>query len=187
MKRLSSRLVLLVSAISLLMCASYAQEKQEKKKGRRPSQKELEKLSRKATIHPPSGADFYIAPIAAIPGRFSLVLSDFDGRFVSDSFGEEQIMILEAIMVEARKFAQTDEAAGTTKPVITRFYDKKEPAFIVDVAKLRDRSQFFITIKSLTGHLTVDAGTIKRGDEKASPFFYTILSRVQARGTASSK
>lgn len=177
------RLILLILMVSLLTTILSAQEK-EKKKSKTLSEKQLLELDRKAAMKVPSGAGFYISPIAEIPGRYSLVLSDSDGRHVSDSFAESQVVVLEAIMEEARKFALTDESAGTKKPVITRFYDKREPSFIVDVAKLRTYSQFFLTIKSLTTHLTVDAGTFKRGDEKAEVFFYKILSKVQSRNSA---
>lgn len=175
------RFILLASIVSIVPGVSYAQEK-EKPKSKSVSQKELMEMDRKAH-KPPSGAGFYIAPIAEIPGRFSLMLSDQGGRFVSESFAENQIIIFEAILLEAKKFAQTDESVGSTKPVITRFFEKKEPSFIVDVAKMRNHSQFFITIKGLTGHITVDAGTVKRGDGNASPLLYAVLDRVQARNT----
>jgi hypothetical protein len=181
--KLFSRSILLLSLVFILPVVSTAQ-RGEKPKSQELTQKQLSELDRRAKMKAPSGAGFYIAPIAEIPGRYSLVLTDQDGRHVSESFAESQIVIFEAIMVEAGKFARTDESVGTKKPVITRFYDKKEPAFLVDVAKLRDHSQFFVTIKSLTGHLTVDAGTLRRGgEEKTSTLFTTILSKVQGRNS----
>ncbi|HLG18081.1 MAG TPA: hypothetical protein VJH03_26805 [Blastocatellia bacterium] len=130
-------------------------------------------------MKPPSGAGFYIAPMHDLPGQFSLVLADADNRTVADAFRADQIIIFEAILSEAKRFAQTDEAVGKRKPITTRFYDKREPAFMVDVAKLGSRSQFFVTVTCLTGQLTMDAGSLRRGDEKASPLFYDILKRVQ--------
>lgn len=171
--------VLLISVFSLMPGLSSGQVKS-KPKSKELTPEELIEIERKA-VRPPSGPVFYIAPIAEIPGRYSLVLTDHEGRHVSDSYADGQLIIFEAILTEAKKFAQTGESVGTTKPIITRFYDKKEPSFIVDVAKLRNISQFFITIKSLTGHLTVDAGSVKRGDEKSNPLLYTVLDRVQAR------
>lgn len=179
-RMLISRFILFISVVSIFPGISSAQQSG-KPKGEELTPRQLAELDRKATKRPPSGAGFYIAPISEIPGRYSLVLTDSDGRHISESFAESQILIFEAIMIEAGKFAQTDESVGAKKPVITRFYDKKEPSFIVDVAKLGNHSQFFVTIKSLTGYLTVDAGTLKRGVEKSSTLFSTILSKVQGR------
>jgi hypothetical protein len=173
---------LIVLILSVPSMVALAQNTKQKDKGL--SREQMEKLDRTASIRAPSGPNFYIGPIAETPGRFSLVLTDAGGRFVSESFGQSQLDVFEAIMVEAKKFAQTDEAVGTKKPLTTQFYDKREKAFFVDVTKLGNRSRFFITIESLTDRLTVEAGEIKRGEDKDVPFFYVILTRIQAAKTA---
>ncbi|HEY7545556.1 MAG TPA: hypothetical protein VID27_11770 [Blastocatellia bacterium] len=131
-------------------------------------------------ITPPSGTGFYIEALASPPGRYSMSLSDGEGHSMSDSFTQTQVDIFEAIMIEAKKFAQTDQNVGTARHMITRFFDRQEPGIFVDVLKQGQQSRFFITIKSVTGKATIDAGAIKRGDQEANPLFYDILSRVQA-------
>ena len=119
----------------------------------------------KTRMRPPSGASFYLAPIEGGPGRFSMLLTDSSQAFVEDSYTLRQLAVIEGVMVEAQKFAHTAEAAGTTTPIITRFSDKQEPSFMVDVQKMGEQSRFYVTIKSISGRkLTVDTGAIKRGD-----------------------
>ena len=179
---MASRSILKAAAGVLLVClvpplSCYAQSP---KGNAAKEQKPQEAATTKGPkIVPPSGAAFYIAPMQEIPGQFSLLFSDADNRTVTDSFRIEQLVVFEAILTEAKQFAQTDEAVGLKKPITTRFFDKKEPALIVDVAKLGNRSQFVLTIKCLTGRLTMDAGSIKRGVEKGTPpLLYEILSRI---------
>ncbi|MEW6211327.1 MAG: hypothetical protein AB1631_23380 [Acidobacteriota bacterium] len=146
----------------------------------RPEEREwLENRAVKKLV-PPSGAGFYIEAMTSPPGRYSISLSDGEGRFVSDTFTQIQIDIFEAIVIEARKFAHTDQNVGTARHMITRFFDRQEPGIFVDVLKHGQQSRFFITIKSVTGKVTVDAGEIKRGDQEAKPLFYEIISRLQA-------
>ena len=171
---------ILISLIAPLACIGQVTKSKAPVKERTPN---AQQDPDRPVMSPPSGASFYIAPIQDNPGQFSVLFSDADNRTVADSFRLEQLIIFEAIMSEAKQFALTDEAVGLKKPVTTRFFDKKEPSLIVDVAKLGNRSQFVLTIKCLTGRLTMDAGSIKRGDEKASPLFYDILSRIQEART----
>jgi hypothetical protein len=62
---------------------------------------------------------------------------------------------------------------------VTRLSDKSEPGFFIDVAKMGLQSQFYITVKTMDEVITVNAGAIKRGDEKAKPLLYDILKRVR--------
>lgn len=160
--------------------ASFAQDKVKAPPKEMPLKEQL-KLDKKAIIKIPSGASFYIAPIEQRPNNFSILLSDSDNRTVADSFSLSQIQIFEAVMIEAEKFAKTNEAAGAADaPTVTRFVDKKEPSFIVDVEKAGIQSKFYVTLDCLNGHLTVDAGTIKRDGKDHQTLFSNILSRIQA-------
>jgi len=107
-------------------------------------------------------------------------MSDQEGKIVTGEFRLAQINVFEAIMIEAEKFAVSPQDVGTSKPVITRFYDKQEPSFFVDVAKMGNDSQFFITVKSLTDQVTVDTGRIKRSTPKAKVFFHEVLAQIKA-------
>lgn len=175
---------LAISVILTLPSDSLAQQPPAKppppQRELRPEEREwLESRTVKKLV-PPSGAGFYIEAMASPPGRYSLSLSDGEGRYVSDAFTQIQIDIFEAILIEARKFAQTDQGVGTARHIITRFFDRQEPGIFVDVLKQGQQSRFFITIKSPTGRATIDAGAIKRGEQESKPLFYDIISRVQA-------
>ncbi len=181
---MQSNSVIKYLAFFLFCCVTFsavpAYGQKEGKKHEAPlTDKQLNELHAKAKLRPPSGVSFYIAPIAETPGRFSMSFTDADGRTLSGVYVRSQIDILEAILTEAKKFAQTDEAVGLKKPTITRLSDKKEPGLFVDVAKMGVQSQFFITVLYLGEFVTVDAGTIKRGDQKATALLYDILTRVQ--------
>lgn len=142
---------------------------------------ELNKLHQEAKLKVQQrGRNFYIHPVEDNPGFYSLLISDQDGRIITGEYRLAQISIFEAIMVEAEKFAVSPQDVGTSKPVITRFFDKKEPSFFVDVAKQGNESQFFITVKSLTDQITVDTGRIKRSTPKVKVFFHEVLAQIQA-------
>lgn len=145
-----------------------------------PSAKELKKQSENASLKIPTGASFFIAPITDNPNHFSLLLGDADNRTVADSFTLAQIELFQSVMVEAQKFAENNEAAGTVDaPKITRFYDKKEPAIIVDVEKAGMQTRIFVTLSCLTGHITVEAGTFKRDGKEHQTPFSNFISRIQ--------
>lgn len=168
----------------LLLClvvlsAAPARAQKQTKHDKPLTEEQLQQLHVKAKVRPPSGASFYIAPIVETPGRFSMSFTDADGRTVAGMYILRQIEILEALLVEAKRFAENDEAVGYKKPVVTRLSDKNEPDFFIDVAKMGLRSQFYITVNSMDQVITVDAGAIKRGDEKAKPLLYDILKRVR--------
>ena len=114
------------------------------------------------------------------PKQYSLVLADNDERSISGVFSVEQLQILMAIMAEAQKFALSEESVGAKEPVITRFADKQEQAFVIDVEKLGNQSRLFLTISSEIGRLTADAGRINRGVRREEGFFFDLLSRLQS-------
>lgn len=166
--------------VVLVPVACFAQDKVKEPIREMPIKEQL-KLDKKAIIKIPSGASFYISPVEQRPNYFSILLSDADNRTVADSFSLSQIQIFEAVMVEAEKFAKTNEAAGAADaPKVTRFVDKKEPSFIIDVEKAGLQSRFYVTLNCLGGHITVDAGAIKRDGKDHDTLFSKILSRIQA-------
>jgi hypothetical protein len=145
------------------------------------SEEELYKRHLKG-VKPPTGLSFYIAPIKETPGKFSLLLSSEAREFIAEIFRLEQLAVFEAIALEARKFAENSEAVGLKKAIVTRFFDKNEPGFVVDVAKVGRVSRFYVTLKGLTQQMTVEAGEITRGetDREIKPFFFDIISRLEA-------
>jgi hypothetical protein len=112
--------------------------------------------------------------------QFNLIISESEEQSVSGLFSIQQLKIFQAIMAEAEKFSLTQEGAGTDKPNTLRFYDKQENAFIVDVQKLGNRSQFFITLETEIGRLTVNAGAINRSNKREEGFFFILLDKVEA-------
>ena len=174
---------LLVST-TLLICAVALAQKETKPQPKPYTDAEIRKMS-KGKMAPPSGTSFYLGPVDGAPGRFSMLLTDDDRRFVQESYLVNQLEVIAAVMVEAQKFSKTEESAGTKiSPVITRFSDKQEPTFLVDIEKKGDQSRYFVTIKAIGGSkLTVDLGTFKRSDpdQKAleNGLYFKLLERIR--------
>jgi hypothetical protein len=114
------------------------------------------------------------------PRQYSLVISDDDEHTISGMFSIEQLQILRAIMTEAEKFALNDEAVGTKDPATTRFTDKQENAFIIDVQKVGNQSDLFLTLNTDIGRMTVNAGKIIRSNRREGGFFFDLLSRLES-------
>lgn len=178
----SIRILALVMLILVSPASLFAQERQ-KQTGppKRLTPAELAELS-KGKTRAPSGANFYLAPIADIPNQYSMLLTDADNRAVAGTFIFSQISIFQALVIAAKEFAETNEGVGTTaKPVTTRFADKDEPSFVIDVQKTATHSRFFISMNCVTGQIMVDAGALKRGSkEQGDILFLKILPRVEA-------
>lgn len=175
--KLKSNLALaLIMLVSSGDCISQQKTKQP---GQQPKPPEMHAAS-KPRLTPPSGASFYLEAIADTPNQYSLLLTDADNRAVAGTFLITQLTIFQALLVAAKEFGETNESAGTTaKPVTTRFRDKSEPSFVVEVQKTATHSRFYVSITCLAGKITVDAGAIKRGSkDPANPLLFTILSRV---------
>lgn len=113
------------------------------------------------------------------PSQYSLVLADSDEHVISGSFSVDQLQILRAIMAEAEKFAMTSEAAGAKESTTTRFSDKQERAFLVDVQKSGNLSILFFTITTETGRMTWTAGRVVRSTRRNEGFFFDLLSRLE--------
>lgn len=114
------------------------------------------------------------------PKQYSLVLSDSEEHTISGNFSLDQLQILRAIMTEAEKFALNGEAVGTKDPLTTRFTDKQERAFLVDVEKLGNQSRLFLTLNTEIGRTTMHAGRVLRSTRREDGFFFDLLSRLES-------
>jgi hypothetical protein len=127
----------------------------------------------------PQEISFSLIQVPENPKQYTLAISDTDERAVSGLFSVDQLQILRAIMIEAEKFAMTAEAVGAKQPITTRFKDKQEPAFVVDVQKDANQTRLFFTLKTEIGRLTWDAGRIIRSTRREEGFFFSLLSRLE--------
>lgn len=153
---------------------------QEKKAPQKPlTPEELQKAD-KGKLRPPKGASFQIAPIENAKGLYLALLADDENRTLEEFFQVDKLPVLEAIVAEAKKFGFTEEAVGNAKPLTTRFSDKQVPNFVVDVSKIAKQTHFYVTMKTQRGKITVDAGTIKRGDPDATALLFDMLNKIQA-------
>lgn len=125
-------------------------------------------------------ASFSLTRLPEDPKRYGLVVSGPNERILSGSFTVDQLQILRAIMVEAEKFALTAEAVSPKDPITTRFADKRERAFIVDVQKIGNQSLMFLTLRTEQGRLTLDVGRIIRSTRREEGLFFDLLSRLES-------
>lgn len=148
-----------------------------------PIQRQMELHNKAKKL--PTGTSFYIEVVPGPPIQYSILLTDENNRSVPGSYVRPQIDIFEALLNAAKQFALTEEEVGTaSQPKVTRFTDKHETAFLIDVQKTGVESHFYVTLQSLFGTLTIDAGaikrTVKKGDPEApEPLLYKIITRVQ--------
>ena len=171
---LSRSVTWLLSAV-LLPTSGFAQKPTHK-----PAQAPPPPTSAPTVIVPQSGSSFFVGPVEAAPGTFSVLLSE--GRqSVTGIFSYKQIEVFEAVLQAAKEFAQSDEAVGKTNPIITRLMDQHEWSLFVDVSKKGDRSQYYVTLITVSGKLTAAAGEIVRGNKKEEPktLFADILSKLK--------
>ncbi|HWO00805.1 MAG TPA: hypothetical protein VNS63_16215 [Blastocatellia bacterium] len=166
--------------LMLLPSAGLIAQKKVKQPPKQLSPEELAKMS-KGKMRPPTGANFYIEAIGESRSQYTLLLTDADNRSVAGTFLLSQVSLFHALVVAAREFADTNESVGTvSKPETTRFKDKGEPSFTVDVQKTATHSHFYVSMSSLNGKITVDAGALKRGAKDHDDIlFLKILSRLQ--------
>jgi hypothetical protein len=174
------RRIVVLALIMLVSSGDSFAQKKAKQPVKQPTPAEMHAAS-KRKLTPPTGSNFYLEAVADAPNQYSLLLTDADKRAVAGTFLITQLTIFQALLVAAREFGETNESAGTTaKPVTTRFRDKNEPSFVVEVEKTATQSRFYVSMSCLAGKITVDAGAIKRGSEdQGNPLFFTILSRVK--------
>ena len=123
---------------------------------------------------------FTLTKLSETPTRYSLVISDSEEHVISGSFSIFQLQVLRAILIEAEKFAFTEEAVGTKEPITTRFLDKQEQSFMVDVQKFGNQSRLFLTVTAGTGRQTAEAGMVNRSVRRANGFLFDLASRLES-------
>jgi hypothetical protein len=123
---------------------------------------------------------YVLNPSSDKPVKYTLVISDSDEHTLSGTFTVEQLQVLKAVMLEAEKFAQTEEGVGTKEPITTRFADKQEASFVVDVEKLPNISRIYLTISTELGTLTAESGRVNRPLRRHIGFFFELLSRLES-------
>ena len=183
--KVATKISSLLLTLLLIQAVSFGQ-KQQTKPPPRPTMTPQQKAEKaRHILRAPSGKSFYIEPLGDDHATFSILLSDDKKQRVAGTFRLAQIEIFQALMEEAKKFAESEEAVGAPgSPKTTRFMDRDEKSFIVDVEKAGPESHFYVTLQTLQGTLTIDAGTIKRGGKNNAPLFYAMLTRVQAARTS---
>lgn len=132
---------------------------------------------------PPEGQQeitFTLTKLAEDTTRYSLVISNSEEHVISGYFSVDQLEILLAIMTEAETFALGDQGVGVKEPITTRFKDKREPAFCVDVEKMGNQSGLFLTLTTEIGSITTDSGKVIRSSRRRVGFFFDLLSRLES-------
>lgn len=172
--------------ISVLLLAIIASAQNKQKSAPKPHTAEaLTNLDANAKMKLPAGPNFEVLFAEGTKAQYVVLLHSEDRRFVQNLFHANQLDVMEAIITEAKKFGPTEEAVGGAKPLTTRFSDKQIPEFFVDVAKIGRQTRYYVTLKGSNGTLTVDAGGIKRGDQKNKDeesdtiFFDKLIERIQ--------
>jgi hypothetical protein len=138
------------------------------------------RLTESASSGPQTTVHFALDQSLENAADFNLVLSSGEESVLSGQFFIEQLYTFRDLILEARKFGFNEEAVGKDEPITTRFSNKEERAFIIDVAKRGIRSQFFITISTQAGQMTVDGGTVSRVDKREAGLIFDILKRLQS-------
>src|SRR5438309_1164228 len=98
-----STVKLVIVALAALQLAAFGQGQ-----NRRPAQ---------GAMASANWAKINLIPSPESPSEFSLIISDGDEQVVSGSFVVEQLKTIRDLMVEAKKFALTEEAVGAKEPV----------------------------------------------------------------------
>jgi hypothetical protein len=135
-----------------------------------------------ATVTPGQLPDFTfsLTRVPEPPARYSLVISDSDEHVISSVFSISQLETLMAVLLEAEKFALNEEGVGATEPMTTRFQDKKEQGFTVDVEKSRNQSRLFLTLTTDENSQTAEAGRVNRSTRREVGFFFDLVSRLES-------
>jgi len=169
----------IVAASLLLAGIAWAQDTS--KKYQKPTTPPQVQVDPSKLRQPPSGPSFYISPIEASKGMFSILLADGNGRTVAGSFSLQQVEVFEAVLEAAKAFAFTDEKAGSSSPITTRLMDQHEWSLFVDVSKLGKQSKFYISLITPQGKLTAFAGEITRDSKTEEPSLLLLdaLGKVQ--------
>jgi hypothetical protein len=129
---------------------------------------------------PAKDVTFILSRLPENPGQYSLALADQEERSISGVFSVSQLLLLRALMTEAEKFALSTEGVGQKEAVVTRFVDKQEQSFIVDVEKLGNQSKLFLTLNTELGRMTAEGGSLNRVTKREDGFFFDLLDRLDA-------
>jgi hypothetical protein len=127
-----------------------------------------------------SGPTFQLVRDASDLNKFDLIITDGDEMAISGSFSKRQIEVFRNLLIEAKKFALSEEEVGAQEPKTTRFASQSEPALVVDISKLDDQSQIYLTLTTEAGHMTIEAGLVRRRAKREEGLFFNLLSRMQA-------
>jgi hypothetical protein len=135
-----------------------------------------------ATFTPAELPDFTfnLTRVSENPAHYSLVISDSDEHVISGNFSLFQLETLKAVLLEAEKFALNEESVGTNEPVTTRFLDKNEQGFSVDVEKYRNQSRLFLNLTADANSQTAEAGRVNRSTRREVGFFFDLASRLES-------
>jgi hypothetical protein len=178
-KKFMTRLVAAVGLFTVLVSTTGLAQEKTKPAEKELTWKELRELDKQGK-KPPTGPGFFIAPIEGSKAMFSVLLSDANGKAVSGSFTLQQVEVFEAVLAAAKAFALTDEKVGSGNPIITRLMDQHEWSLFVDVSKIGNQSRFYVSLITVGGKLTTEAGEITRGSKKEpSALLLKMLSQVQ--------
>jgi hypothetical protein len=123
---------------------------------------------------------FNLTRVLEAPSRYSLVISDSDEHVISSTFSMSQLETLNAVLLEAEKFALNEEGVGTNEPLTTRFQNKNEQGFTVDVEKFRNMSRLFLTLTTDGTNQTAEAGRVNRSTRREVGFFFDLVSRIES-------
>lgn len=123
---------------------------------------------------------FNLTRVPENPAHYSLVISDSDEHVISGNFSLSQLETLKAVLLEAEKFALNEESVGASEPVTTRFQDKNEQGFAVDVEKYRNQSRLFLTLTADASSQTAEAGRVNRSTRREVGFFFDLASRLES-------
>jgi hypothetical protein len=167
----------IVLCLIALLAPAMASGQENKKKPKRPAEKEQTEQERRAPTGG-SGASFFISPVANV-GQFTVTLTDGSGKVVTGLFTPAQVEVFEAVLLAAKAFALTDEKVGYSSPIITRLMDQHEWSLFVDVSKMGNTSKFYVSLITPNGKLSAEAGEITRGSKAQSALLLDMLSQVQ--------
>jgi hypothetical protein len=123
---------------------------------------------------------FNLTRVPENPAHYSLVISDSDEHVISSTFSIVQLQALMAVLLEAEKFALNEEGVDANEPKTTRFQDKIEQGFIVDVEKSRNQSRLFLTLTTDENSQTAEAGRVTRSTRREVGFLFDLVSRLEA-------
>src|SRR5262245_20022807 len=101
--RMNKKLTMVVAVAGLstiLVCGAALGQGKPTKPPQSPPPQNLD--PNRKILRAPSGPGFYISPIEATPGQFTILLTDSDGRSTSGAFRLQQVSLIEAVLQAAK-------------------------------------------------------------------------------------